>query len=109
MEQFEAMVNASIDAHGFRISPRLQFNDRLSRFIEQYMLQQGKAIHRDEAEVYAAILLLRYSMEEKREPRTRSQHQLQTFLSETESDLGVSSGLPVSTHTMKLRSSSGRV
>jgi hypothetical protein len=99
MEKFEAMILASIDTYGFRISPRLEFGDRLARFIEQYYALQGRVISREEAEVCSSMLLLRFSMDTKREPRTRAEHSLHSFIAETNTSLNSSK------HSMKLRSS----
>jgi hypothetical protein len=92
MESFQASVLATIDAHGFRISPRLTFAEQLARFVHMYSLQKGKPLSFAEAEACASLMLLRYSVQKptsrtllnKRVPRTRSEHRLHAFLNTIE-------------------------
>ena len=100
MSSLEAMVEACIDAYGFRISPRLEFGDRLTRFIEQYTALQGRHISHVDAEVTAALLMLKHSVGSTYAARTRSEHRLEDTLQSNDDSNKSSHSMRLRSHTM---------
>jgi hypothetical protein len=58
MNTLEQQLNTAIEAHGYRISPRLPFRDRLARYVELYT-----EVGSEEAEAVAGLVILRHSNE----------------------------------------------
>jgi hypothetical protein len=56
MNTLEHQLNSAIEAHGFRISPRLPFRDRLARYIELYT-----ELDVQESDAVAGMMMMRHS------------------------------------------------
>jgi hypothetical protein len=59
MNTLEQQLNTAIETHGFRISPRLPFRERLARYVEKLYAE----LDSDEAEAVAGLVMLRHSNE----------------------------------------------
>jgi len=105
MSNLEQVLNDAIVSSGFRISPRLDLGDRLSRFIQLHYSSKGRNLTDAEADACSSLILLTYnsdSVQRSRRRVTTNQH--------TVAELMVSlSTIPSSTyktHSMTLRSTS---
>lgn len=58
MSQLEQILDSSIVANGFRISPRLELGERLSRFIQLYSATKGRHLTTAEADACSSLILL---------------------------------------------------
>lgn len=55
---FENKLNAAIEEKGYRISPRLSLEDRLSRYIELTWIDRGESLTSDEITAVVALTMV---------------------------------------------------
>jgi hypothetical protein len=55
---FENKLNAAIEEKGYRISPRLGLEDRLSRYIELTWIDRGEPLTKDEVDAVVALTMV---------------------------------------------------
>jgi len=104
MSNIEQLLNTTIAASGFRISPRLELRDRLTRFIQLYSAEKGRHLTASEADACSTILLLAHNSDsvQRSSRRASSNQQSSQDLLETLSKLSPSQ---YKAHSMTLRSS----
>ena len=103
MVKLEQVLNSAIATTGFRISPRLELRDRLSRFIQLYSAANGKNFSAREADACSGILLLTYDSDSVQRSRRKvvSNHESYEEFLKTLSDIPSSH---YKAHSMTLRS-----
>ena len=103
MSSLEQVLNSTIVASGFRISPRLELRDRLSRFIQLYSAAKGRDLTVREADACSGILLLTHDSDSVQRSRRKAVSNQQSSLE----FLDTISRIPSSqykAHSMVLRS-----
>ena len=103
MNQLEQVLNIAIAASGFRISPRLELSDRLSRFIQLYSATKGRRLTLREADACSSLILLTQDSDSIQ----RSRRRVVSNYRSSEEFLEALSNIPSShykTHSMTLRS-----
>jgi len=104
MSNLEQVLNSAIVAGGFRISPRMELKDRLSRFIQLYSATKGRHLTTAEADACSGILLLTHDSDSVQRSRRKAVSNQQSSVD----FLDTISRIPSShykTHSMTLRSS----
>ena len=104
MNQLDTILSDAIAQYGFRISPRLELEERLSRFIQMYQAANGRYLTKAEADACSGIMLLTHDSDSVQRSRRRSvsnQQSSQNFL-ESLSKINPSQ---YKKHSMVLRSS----
>jgi hypothetical protein len=103
-QQLEQLLNTTIAASGFRISPRMELSDRLARFIQLYSATKGRHLTMAEADACSSIILLTYDSDSVQRSRRKTSSNTQS----SEEFLETLSNIPSShykAHSMTLRSS----
>lgn len=58
MANIETRLNNAIEEHGFRISPRLSLEERMTRYIELSRASRGEHVSSEDAQTAAALILM---------------------------------------------------
>ena len=105
MSNLEQLLNTTIASSGFRISPRLELRDRLTRFIQLYSAEKGRHLTASEADACSGMLLLTHDSDSVQRSRRKASSNILSSVD----FLDTISRIPSSqykAHSMTLRSSS---
>ena len=71
---FENNLNAAIEEKGYRISPRMNLEDRLARYIQLSWFDRGETLNNDEIKAVAALMMIKSYEAELSKSENQSQN-----------------------------------